>query len=64
MSENTPTVATSSVPLRISRIDIRLDDTSKKNVDFAELKLDSQRQEIHHSLEPGKNLSAKFDPAM
>ncbi|KAG2092156.1 uncharacterized protein F5147DRAFT_657772 [Suillus discolor] len=64
MSKNTPTIAASSVPLCISSIDIRLDDTSKKKVDFAELKLDSQRRKIHHSSEPGKNLSAKFDPAI
>ncbi|KAG1897303.1 uncharacterized protein F5891DRAFT_1280093 [Suillus fuscotomentosus] len=43
---------------------IRFDDTSKKKIDFAELKLDSQRQEIRHSSEQDKDLSAKFDPAI
>lgn len=63
MSGNTPTVVT-SVPLHISSIVIRLDDASNKKVDFAELMIDSQRQEIHYSSEQDKDLSAKFDPAI
>ncbi|KAG1778244.1 hypothetical protein EV702DRAFT_1094974 [Suillus placidus] len=64
MSGNTPTVVASSVPFHISSIVIRLDGASNKKVDFAELILDSQRQEIHHSSEQDKDLSAKFDPAI
>jgi GTPase SAR1 family protein len=64
MSENTPTVVASSVPLHISSIVIRLDDVSNKKVDFAELEFDSQRQEIRHSSEQEKDLSANFDPAI
>ncbi|KAG2041349.1 hypothetical protein BDR03DRAFT_946299 [Suillus americanus] len=64
MSENTPTAVVSSVHFHISGIVIHLDDASKKKIDFAELKLDSQRQEIRHSSEQGKDLSAKFDPAI
>ncbi|KAG1798753.1 hypothetical protein EV424DRAFT_1518830 [Suillus variegatus] len=65
MSENTPTgVVASSVPLHIISIAIRLDDTSKKKIDFAELKFDSQRQEIRHSSEQDKDLNARFDPAI
>ncbi|KAG1719508.1 hypothetical protein EDB19DRAFT_694655 [Suillus lakei] len=64
MSENAPTVVPSSVPLRISSIVIRLDDASNRKIDFAELKLDSQRQEIRRSSDQDKHLSAKFDPAI
>ncbi|KAG2132691.1 uncharacterized protein EDB93DRAFT_1331612 [Suillus bovinus] len=64
MSEDTPTVVASSDPLHISSIAFRLDDASKKKIDSAELKLDSQLQKIHHSSEQDKNLSAKFDPAI
>ncbi|KAG2054755.1 hypothetical protein BDR06DRAFT_971421 [Suillus hirtellus] len=63
MSENT-TTAVSSAPLHISSIAIRLDDTSSKKIDFAELKFDLRRQEIYHSSEHDKHLSAKVDPAM
>ncbi|KAG2040315.1 hypothetical protein BDR03DRAFT_949610 [Suillus americanus] len=63
MSGNTPT-AVASVPLHISSIVIRLDDASKKKVDSAELKLDSQRREIPRSSEQAKDLSATFDPAL
>ncbi|KAG1812738.1 hypothetical protein EV424DRAFT_1566438 [Suillus variegatus] len=63
MSENTTTVA-SSAPLHISSIVIHLDDTSSKKIDFAELKFDLRQQEIHHSSQHDKHLSAKFDPAI
>jgi predicted GTPase len=63
MSGNTSTIVGSSVPLHISSIVIRLDNTSKK-IDSAELKLDSQRQEIRPSSEQGRDLSAEFDPAI
>ncbi|KIK36751.1 hypothetical protein CY34DRAFT_811010 [Suillus luteus UH-Slu-Lm8-n1] len=52
------------VPLHISSIIIRLDDSSNKKVDFAELKFDSQRQEIRRNFEQDKDLSANFDPAI
>ncbi|KAG0701063.1 hypothetical protein DFH29DRAFT_1000553 [Suillus ampliporus] len=64
MSEHTSSIGALSVPLRISSIVIRLDDTSKRKVEFAELKLDSQRQEIHRASDKDKDLSAKFDPPM
>ncbi|KAG1739227.1 hypothetical protein EDD22DRAFT_922500 [Suillus occidentalis] len=51
-------------PLHISSIIIRLDDTSNKKVDFAELKFDSQQQEIRRNSEQDKDLSANFDPAI
>ncbi|KAG2034684.1 hypothetical protein BDR03DRAFT_964239 [Suillus americanus] len=64
MSEITPTLVASSVPLHIFSIVIRLDDASRKKIDFAGLKLDSQRQDIRHSSEEDKVLSAKFDPTI
>ncbi|KAG0704220.1 hypothetical protein DFH29DRAFT_1038579 [Suillus ampliporus] len=64
MSENTHIVAASSVPLHISSIVIRLDDASKKKVEFAELELGSQRQQIHRDSDKDKDLEAKFDPAI
>ncbi|KAG1798751.1 hypothetical protein EV424DRAFT_1440258 [Suillus variegatus] len=64
MSGSTPAVVASSAPLYISNIVIRLDDTSKKKVDFAELNIDSQRQEIRHISEQDRDLSKKFDPAI
>ncbi|KAG2075830.1 hypothetical protein BDR04DRAFT_1139710 [Suillus decipiens] len=63
MSGNIPTVV-ASVPFYISSIVIRLNDASNKKIDFAELKSDSQRQEIRYSSEQNKELSAKFDPAI
>ncbi|KAG1897299.1 uncharacterized protein F5891DRAFT_1048819 [Suillus fuscotomentosus] len=64
MSGNTPTVVASSAPLYISNIVIRLDDTSKKKVDFAELNIDSQQQEIRYISDQDRDLSKKFDPAI
>ncbi|KAG2753105.1 hypothetical protein P692DRAFT_20951368 [Suillus brevipes Sb2] len=52
------------VPLHIFSIIIRLDDTSNKKVDFAELKFDSKLQEIRRNSEQDKDLSANFDPAI
>ncbi|KAG1731733.1 hypothetical protein EDD22DRAFT_927929 [Suillus occidentalis] len=63
MSEITSSVA-ASAPLHISSIVIHLDDASNKKVNFAELKFDSQRQEIRRDSEHDKNLSANFDPAI
>ncbi|KAG2108166.1 uncharacterized protein F5147DRAFT_695530 [Suillus discolor] len=64
MSGNTPTVVASSAPLYISNIVIQLDNTSRKKVDFAELNIDSQRQEIRHMSDQDRDLSKKFDPAI
>ncbi|KAG1719834.1 hypothetical protein EDB19DRAFT_624624 [Suillus lakei] len=63
MSENA-SATRAAASLHISSIVIRLDDASNKKVDFAELKFDSQRQEIHRVSDQDKDLSAKFDPAI
>ncbi|KIK36308.1 hypothetical protein CY34DRAFT_531580 [Suillus luteus UH-Slu-Lm8-n1] len=58
MSEITPS------PLHISCISIRLDDASRKKVDFVELEFDSLRQEIRRQSGEDKDLSKDFDPAI
>lgn len=63
MSEITSSVV-AFAPLHISSVIIRLDHASNKKIDFAELKFDSQRQEIRRSSEQDKDLSANFDPAI
>ncbi|KAG2140934.1 uncharacterized protein EDB93DRAFT_1105850 [Suillus bovinus] len=64
MSGNASTLGASSDLYYISSIVIRLDDTSKKKIDFAELKIDSQREEIRHRSDQDRGLSKDFDPAM
>ncbi|KAG1721990.1 uncharacterized protein EDB91DRAFT_1256276 [Suillus paluster] len=66
MSETytTAAVAVSSVHLHISSIVIHVDDASKKMVEFVELELGSQRQEVLRGSGKDKELSAKFDHAI
>ncbi|KAG0701052.1 hypothetical protein DFH29DRAFT_831860 [Suillus ampliporus] len=64
MSESTTAIAASSVPLHISGIVIRLDDASKKKIEFAELQLGSQLRKIQQGSGQNKDLGATFDPAI
>ncbi|KAG1720233.1 uncharacterized protein EDB91DRAFT_1282048 [Suillus paluster] len=77
MSANTTTLRISSKNLLLIKylammytscflpdIVIRLDDASHKKLEFAELKLDSQRPEIHRVSDEDRDLTAKFDPAI
>ncbi|KAG1721989.1 uncharacterized protein EDB91DRAFT_1088288 [Suillus paluster] len=57
-------MAASSAPLHIFSIVTRIDDASKKKVEFVELELGSQRQEVLRGSGKDKELSAKFDHAI